>query len=140
MPTILPSESNAPAEIPPTFWLIIRMLAGTCDPSPTNEGLSCDDGLFCTDNDVCGSGICAGSDNCPGGQVCGPTGVCIVQTTFVFQDDGATYTGTEDAFIREAAPGTTHGTPADTCGSGGPVPCDFFEWDAGDPPRIRTPA
>ena len=47
-------------------------------PSPTNEGLGCDDTLFCTTGETCSSGVCDGGTaiDCSGsGDQCN-TGVC----------------------------------------------------------------
>jgi hypothetical protein len=67
---------------------------GDCEPSPINEGDSCDDGDLCTADDTCRSGTCTGDSpdcsaldgDCVVG-VCDPTtGACVAESA---NEDGA---------------------------------------------------
>ena len=49
--------------------------ADACEPSPINEGLTCDDGLYCTDPDTCSNGVCGGSE-----RNCADTDPCTIDT------------------------------------------------------------
>jgi hypothetical protein len=97
-------------------------VAGNCQH--VNNTASCTDGNLCTTGDVCAGGACAGTPvSCPGGSTCSPaSGQCVAgPVTVTFQDGVAGYTGTQDTYLSQAAPGTAEGA------------LDNWRWDTEDP-------
>jgi hypothetical protein len=64
---------------------------GTCMPTPTPDGTTCDDGLLCTENDVCLSGTCTGTPiTCASTDPClNNPGSCDPADGFCLFPDGA---------------------------------------------------
>jgi hypothetical protein len=82
----------------------------------------CNDGVSCT-NDTCQTGTCVHASNCSGGQTCNVgTGFCeSAPVTATFQDGVSAYTGTQDTYLAQAAPGTVEGA------------LDNWRWDSENP-------
>ena len=82
---------------------------GSCSNTPDNTN-ACSDGVACT-SDACSGGTCVATPNCPVGQTCNlQTGICAGSAvTLGFQQGVAGYTGTQDTYLLQAAPGTASG-------------------------------